>query len=144
MQSAYGWVGVSLPEPKRINQVVVYTVDSETHPAARYGVRELRLFCKVSNSATGMSNWREAQLRTGTSKNKSLIAGNRSGVVRFRIKPVITDGIRLLIQDTNDSKLVGRACTGKVRLVEIEAYGLKKKPKQEVVAASEAGIRVGE
>ena len=89
-----------------------------------------------------MSNWREAQLMSGTSKNKSLVAGNRNGVIKFRIKPVTTDGIRLLIQGTNDSKLVGRTYNGMVRLVEIEAYGLEKKARQKVAASEDRELKV--
>jgi len=141
MQNAYGWVGVSFSEPKRINRVVVYAVDAKALPAAKYGVRELRLFYRIENTASKMSSWREAQLIGGTAKNKSLIADNRSSVIKFRVKPVTTDGIRLLVLDTNDSKQVGRTCTGAVRLVEIEAYGLEKKPRQEVAKSEDSGLK---
>ena len=76
-----------------------------------------------------------------TAKNKSLIADNRSGVIKFRIKPVTTDGIRLLILDTNDSKWAGGKCTGMVRFVEIEAYGLEKKPRQELAKSGDSELK---
>jgi hypothetical protein len=79
MASAPGWVGVTFPELKQINRVVVHTVDSPILPAAKYGVRELRLFYRKT-SAIGISNWVEVQVIGNTKKTKSLIAGNNKGV----------------------------------------------------------------
>jgi len=129
MASAPGWVGVTFPEPKQINRVVVHTVDSPILPAAKYGVRELRLFYRKT-SAIGISNWVEVQVIGNTQKTKSLIAGNNKGVIMFRFQPVKTDSIRVLVLDTNDAKEAGKGTLreGTVRLIEIAVYGLEKKP----------------
>jgi hypothetical protein len=107
----------------------VHTVDSPILPAAKYGVRELRLFYRKT-SAIGLSTWVEVQAIGNTKKTKSLIAGNNKGVITFRFQPVKTDSIRVLVLDTNDSKETGKGTLreGTVRLIEIAVYGLEKKP----------------
>lgn len=129
MSYALAWAGVTFEEPERINRVVVYTVDSAGLPAAKYGVSDLRLFYRKSSSL-GFSNWVEAQVIGNTTKKKSLMECNKKGIITFRIKPVKTDAIRIMIIGANDSQNTrqGSLIEGCVRLVEIEAYGFEKKP----------------
>ena len=129
MSNAPGWVGITLPEAKRINRVIVHTIDSPTLPAAQYGVRELRLFYRKI-SAIGFTNWIEVQVIGNNRKAKSLIANNNKNVITFRFKPVKTDSIRLLVLDTNDAKEGGNGTLkeGAVRLLEVAVYGYEKKP----------------
>jgi hypothetical protein len=129
MSQAPAWVGITFPEPKRINRVILHTIDSPAFPAAQYGVRDLRLFYRKT-SAIGFSNWIEVQVIGNTRKTKSLIACNNKGMLMFRFKPVKTDAIRVLVLDTNDAKDIGKGTLreGTVRLIEIAAYGYEKKP----------------
>ena len=32
------WIEVGFPEPKRVNRIVIHTLDSDEYPAAKYGV----------------------------------------------------------------------------------------------------------
>jgi hypothetical protein len=107
----------------------VHTVDSPILPAAKYGVRELRLFYRET-STIGFTNWVEVQLIGNSRKAKSLIANNNKGVIMLRFQPVETDEIRILVLDTNDAKDAGNGTLkeGTVRLIEVAVYGLEKKP----------------
>ena len=129
MSQAPAWVGITFPEPKQINRVVVHTIDSTAFPAARYGVRDLRLFYRKT-ATLGLSNWIEVQIIGNTRKAKSLIAHNNKGVIMFNFKPVKTDAIRVLVLDTNDVKEGGNGTFrgGTVRLLEVAVYGFEKKP----------------
>lgn len=129
--TAMGWVIIRFPEPKRLNRVLVYTVDSAEMPARRYGVRDIWLQCM---QPTG--EWLTVD-RVGKTKkqSKNIIYDNASGVIGFHFKPVTTDKIRVAILSTNEMKRLSgyswgdtrrQEVEGTIRLLEIEAYGFER------------------
>jgi len=131
---AMGWVVVELPEPKRINRVIVYTVDSEKLPAKEYGVRDV-LVQYWSMRAKSWQNVDRYGKKIGQKDNS--IRDNVDQKIVFRFKPVETDKVRVAIRWTNDTEKSKLGfyrsivhAKGTVRLTEIEIYGTEKKPEE--------------
>lgn len=129
---AMGWVVVELPEPKRINRVNVYTVDSSALPAEKYGVRDVAVHY-WSMRAKSWQNVDRYDKKIGQKDNS--ISDNIAQKIVFRFQPVKTDQVRVIIRWTNDAEKEKLAyyrnrdhVTGTVRLTEIEIYGTEKKP----------------
>jgi len=128
---AMGWVVLELPEPKRINRVIVYTVDSEMMPAEKYGVRDVA----VQYWAMRAQSWQNVKRYDKKIGQKDdSITGNEEKKISFRFEPVETDKVRVVIRWTNDAEKekIGFSdrlhVTGNVRLTELEIYGFEKKP----------------
>jgi len=128
---AFGWVVIEFPKPKRINRVIVYTVNSEQLPAKKYGVRDV----VVQYWQMQAKSWQDVDRydkKIGQKDNS--IIGNVNQKITFRFKPVKTDKVRVVIRWTNDAKKyklgfyrnIVRA-EGTIRLTEIEIYGTEKK-----------------
>ncbi len=139
--TAMGWVIVEFPKVVTINRVVIYTVDSPKYPAHQYGVRDLGIYFQGDDD----SPWFLVEPRARNIGVKSgRVYGNKSGVIDCRINPRQAKRIRILVEETNDSKqlspwrnylytdnyvwfeALARQLEGTVRLVEIEAYGSKR------------------
>lgn len=105
---------VEFPERYRLGEVIVYTLDSPKYPARDFGVRDLAVEYRKGGKWIPCIPGR--------------VRNNRRGRIIIRFAPVMTDAIRLLIYDTNDSQRIwgryGVQCHyGVIRLIEIEAYG---------------------
>ncbi len=150
--TAMGWVIVEFPKVVTINRVVVYTVDSPRYPAHKYGVRDLGIYFQEDDD----SPWFLVEPRARNIGVKSgRLYGNQSGVIDCRINARQAKRIRILVEETNDSKqlspwrsylysdnyvwfaALARQLEGTVRLVEIEAYGAQR------IATSSPVVRLG-
>lgn len=130
---AMGWVVVELPESKRINRVIVYTVDSASLPAKKYGVRDVA----VQYWEMRAESWQNID-RYGKEigQKDDSITGNVKQKIIFRFEPVKTGKVRVVIRWTNDAEKyeVGfnrEQAKGTIRLTEIKIYGFEKKPEPE-------------
>jgi len=109
---------IEFPRRFRLNRVIVHTLDSPQYPARDFGVRDLAVEYRLKDG----SEERWVPVSSGKVRN------NKEGIIILRFTPVVTDAIKLLIYDTNDSqKIWGRYGVwchyGVIRLIEIEAYG---------------------
>lgn len=143
-------IPIRFPEKKFINRVVVYTIDTPSHPASLFGVKDLAVDYLAEEYEIPELREGPSQIKTRDentvafwhpvellSKNKvsqkfpGRIQQNKKGKIVFRFKPVTTQAIRVVIYDTNDSVLAGNRGYGYgtqdrkgiIRLQEIEVYG---------------------
>lgn len=91
------WYQVTLPRRSRISRVDLYTLDSPTYPAERYGLRDYDVQVQVAGG------WRTV----------AEVRDNSVGQVRSSFRAVTTDAVRILISATHDSWS---------RIVELEIY----------------------
>lgn len=122
------WVIVELPQPVMVNEVRIYTVDSEKYPALKFGVSDLLVQYEMV-TATKDIIWATAKRPSKTiGEQDDAIRNNTKGVISTRFEPVNTQKIRLLIYSTNDLKSTqdGKSREGAIRLTEIEVYGSGK------------------
>ena len=121
------WIEIELAQPVTVNNVKVYTIDSEEYPAKDFGVRDLKVQHQFETASKDMI-WVDVERHgTGIAEDDG-VEGNVDAVVNFRFKPVDTQRIRVLISGTNDLARVegGRTMAGLIRLTEIEVYGIGK------------------
>jgi len=122
------WVIIELSQPVTVNEVKVYTTDSEKYPANKFGVSDLLVQYEMK-TATNDLLWANAK-RPGRSINDQddAIRNNIYGVIDARFEPVTTQKIRLLIYATNDVSMTngGKSREGVIRVSEVEVYGSGK------------------
>ena len=85
--------------PVRLARAVVWTLDSQRYPAAKYGIRDYDVEALVDGA------WRTL------ASTRSNVAGR----VEHRFDPVEATALRLVVHDSNDH--------GYSRVIELEAYG---------------------
>ena len=122
------WVTVELSQPVLVNEVKIYTIDSEKYPAQDYGVSDLIVQYELETATKEMLWVPVEKFGKKVGDQDDSVTGNVSGVVSVKFKPVTTQRIRLLIQRTNDLEQVedGKTRVGMIRLTEIEVYGTGK------------------
>ncbi len=129
--SAMAWLVFEIPEKRLINRVIVHTIDSVKYPAKKYGVSDF-IVQYWTLQAKGWQNVDRMGKKVGDQHDS--IRNNTKGKVTVRFRPVETTKIRIVIRLTNDSKrrkqgmAKSEYLTGTVRLLEVEIYGLEKKP----------------
>ena len=136
--TAMGWAIVEFADVINLSRIVIYTVDSEKYPANMYGVRDLGIYFQEDDN----SSWLPVTpYVTKIGLKSGRIYGNESGVIDVRIRQRQAKRIRILVEETNDTKALSpwrryyrsdanqwlavqiRDVEGTVRLVEVEAYG---------------------
>ena len=129
--SAMAWMVFEIPEKRLVNRVILHTINSAKYPAKKYGVSDF-IVQYWTLQAKGWQNIDRMGKTVGDQHDS--IRNNTKGKVTVRFRPVETTKIRIIIRLTNDSKRrkQGRTrseyLTGTVRLLEVEIYGLEKKP----------------
>lgn len=91
--------GVQLPEPRMVDRIELYTLDSEKYPAAKMGIRDFDVQVRVA----------------GTWQTVGEYVGNSAGHVTVTFPSVEADQVRVITHDSNDHKYS--------RIVELEVYG---------------------
>jgi ketosteroid isomerase-like protein len=132
INTALGWVIIEFPEKKMVNRMIIYTIDSNEYPAAKFGVRDLAL--QYWNDV--VSSWASVdRVGKGMGQTGNAIHNNESGVVTYRFQPVETPKMRLIIRWTNDSREYKRGyymhTSGTIRLTEVEIYGYESEKETE-------------
>ena len=129
--SAMAWLVFEIPEKRLINRVIVHTIDSIKYPAKKYGVSDF-IVQYWTLQAKGWQNVDRMGKKVGDQHDS--IRNNTRGKITVRFRPIETTKIRIVIRLTNDSKRRKQGMarseflTGTVRLLEVEIYGLEKKP----------------
>jgi len=128
------WVMVELAQPVTVNQVKIYTIDSEQYPAKDFGVSDLLVQCEVE-TAIKDKMWLDVEkFGKGLEDADFTVKDNVASVIDVRFKPVNTQRVRILIFRTNDlvrAEDGSRTMQGTVRLTEIEVYGTGKHEEQD-------------
>ncbi len=132
INTALGWVIIEFPERKIVNRMIIYTIDSNEYPAAKFGVRDLAL--QYWNDV--VSSWASVdRVGKGMGQTGNAMRNNESGVVKFRFQPVETSKMRLIVRWTNESREYKRGyymhTSGTIRLTEVEIYGYESEKETE-------------
>ena len=124
-QRGGAWVEVRLPEPKRVNRMVVYTVDSNKYPASKFGIYEgnFQIWDK--------DNWKTiAKVKNGKVEYLTTTAGRTEakGRILLRFQPILTNMARVMVFRSNDRKVIDKTYSSTIeentaRIVEIEITG---------------------
>jgi len=122
------WVEVELSQPVIVNEVRVYTVDSQKYPAIKFGVGDLLVQYQMQTASKELLWANVKRPGKGLGDQGDVIKGNTKGVINIRFEPVNTQKIRVLIYSTNDLKTGedGKTREGNIRITEIEVYGSGK------------------
>jgi hypothetical protein len=119
------WVIVELAQPVLVNQVKVYTIDSEKYPARNFGVSDLLIQYELETASKDMIWVNTERFGKKIGDQDNTVRDNVRGVIDVKFKPVNTQRIRLLIYSTNDLAQTesGESREGTIRLTEVEVYG---------------------
>lgn len=123
------WVIIELAQPVTVNEVKIYTIDSEKYPAKDFGVRDVLVQYELKTASNEYIWANVKRPGKGIGDQDDTIRGNVSGVINVRFEPVYTQKIRLLIFSTNDMARAeggSKSLEGVIRLTEIEVYGSGK------------------
>jgi hypothetical protein len=129
------WVEVELSQPVVVNEVRVYTVDSQKYPALKFGVGDILVQYQMTTASKELLWANVKRPGKGLGDQGDVIKGNTKGVINVRFEPVNTQKIRVLIYSTNDLKIGedGKTREGNIRITEIEVYGSgKQKARNEI------------
>jgi peroxiredoxin len=120
------WLEVQFSDPKLINKVIVYTLDSAKYPASRYGIREawLQLWKEYGWTTVGEIDAGSIVSRDNLDREPA------GGKILFKFEPVRTDKLRFVVFESNDvvsTKPTDERRIDKsvARVVEIVATGLE-------------------
>ena len=123
--SGSAWIEVHFPEPKRVNRIVIHTLDSAEYPASKYGIYSgvLRVWREKRWETIGRIKKGKIEYTTQASYGKP--AG---GKIEFRFSPMTIVKVQFVVYRSNDRKVVDRTfgmVTEKstARIVEIEVTG---------------------
>ena len=119
------WIEVHFPEPKRVNRIVIHTLNSTEYPASRYGIYSgvLRVWREKRWETLGRIKNGKIEYTTQASYGKP--AG---GKIEFRFSPMTITKVQFVVYRSNDRRVVERTFGGVIemstaRIVEIEATG---------------------
>jgi len=129
------WVEIELSQPVTVNEVRIYTVDSQKYPAAKFGVSDVLVQYQMRTASKDLLWTNVKRPGKGLGDQGDVIKGNIKGVINVRFEPVLTQRMRVLIYSTNDMKMSedGKSREGNIRITEIEVYGSgKQKSRNEI------------
>lgn len=119
------WIEVHFPEPKRVNRIVIHTLDSSEYPASKFGIYSglLRVWREKRWETLGRIKTGKIEYRTQASYGKP--AG---GKIEFRFSPMKITKVQFVVYRSNDRKVVDRTFGSVIekstaRIVEIEVTG---------------------
>jgi hypothetical protein len=124
-QRGGAWVEVRLPEPKRVNRMVIYTLDSQKYPVSKYGIYEGNLQVWDDGS------WKTiARVKNGKVEYLTTTAGRTvaKGRIVLRFQPILTNMARVMVFRSNDRKVTDKTYSSTVeqntaRIIEVELTG---------------------
>jgi hypothetical protein len=129
------WIVVELSQPITVNEVRIYTADSEKYPASKFGISDLLVQYEMKTATNDLIWANTKRPGKGIGDQDNAIRNNLNGVINARFEPVTTQKIRVLIYSTHDLKSTpdGKSREGVIRIAEIEVYGSgKQKQRSEV------------
>jgi ketosteroid isomerase-like protein len=98
------WLEVHFPEPRKINRVVVHTLNSSQYPASNYGVYEAALQAYLDYGWMTLGMVKNGKVEYPT-KSLRYPAGAQ---IEFKFAPTTTDKVRFVVYRSNDRKVVGK------------------------------------
>ena len=135
------WLEVTFPGPKKINKVVVYTLDSQKYPASKHGFRGASLQVMGTENTWLTVGRIEKGIIIPTSASADRQKRPAEGRICFKFRPITTDKIRFVVYQSNDVKrptgsVATRTEHSIARIVEIEATGFEgMQPGQQKVSS---------
>lgn len=123
------WIEIELAQPVSVNQIKIYTIDSEEFPAKDFGVRDVLVQYELETASKEMIWANVSKYGKGIGDQDNVIRDNVSNMIDVKFEPVNTRKIRVLVYGTNDlakTEDSSRAKEGVIRLTEIEVYGMGK------------------
>jgi hypothetical protein len=131
------FVMIEFPQPVTVNEVRIYSVDTEKYPASKFSVSDVLIQYEMVTANKDVLWANVKRPGKGIGDQDDAIRNNIKGVINARFDPVTTSKIRLLIYATNDISMSedGKSREGAIRIAEIEVYGSgKQKSRKEVDA----------
>ncbi len=99
----YLWI--NFDKLRNLTQVKIYTLDSATYPASQYGIKDYELqYLIPGGNPNNDGDW----------KTYTTVTDNTEGMITHYLGNIVTQGIRLKINDSNDGRYS--------RVIELEAY----------------------
>ena len=119
------WIELRFPQPKRVNRVVVHTLNSEISPASRYGVYSGILRVWTDGRWETIARVKNGKIEyTKTSPFRSAAGGKIE--FQFPIMPI--GGVKFVVLRSNDRKSIEKRRSpdtemSVARIIEIEVTG---------------------
>ena len=119
------WIEVGFPEPKRVNRIVIHTLDSDEYPAAKYGVHSGALRVWTGDRWETIALVKNGKIEyTKTNPIRSIASGR----VEFRFPMMSIGRVKFIVLRSSDRKIAGKSMStvtemSAARIVEIEATG---------------------
>jgi len=99
----YLWI--NFDKLRNLTKVKIYTLDSATYPASQYGIKDYELqYLIPGGNPNNDGDW----------KTYTTVTDNTEGIITHYLGNIVTQGIRLKINDSNDGRYS--------RVIELEAY----------------------
>ena len=120
------YVRIDLPEPVDIRRIVMYTIDSEQYPAAKYGLKDYRIEYWHGTGwgliPTGDTKDRQYTARDNAKGKRVHDIHGRLFAQQIRLVPVSTNDTERIYQYMSREKPVYEV-EGHARVMEIEVWG---------------------
>ena len=110
------YVRINLPEPVDIRRIVMYTIDSEQYPAAKYGLKDYRIEY-WHGTGWGLIPTGDTKDRQYTARNNT--KGKRVHDIRGKL---FAQHIRLVPVSTNDTERVYQYMSREKPVYEVEGF----------------------
>lgn len=119
------WIEVGFPEPKRVNRIVIHTLDSDEHPASTYGVHSGALRVWTGDRWETIALVKNGKIEYTKTNPIRSIAGGR---VEFRFPMMSIGRVKFIVLRSSNRKIAGKSMStvsemSAARIVEIEATG---------------------
>ena len=119
------WIEVGFPEPKRVNRIVIHTLDSETYPASKCGVHSGALRVCTGDRWETIALVKNGKIEYTKTNPIRSVAG---GKIEFRFPMMSIGRVKFIVLRSNDRKIAGKSMStvteqSAARIIEIEATG---------------------
>lgn len=119
------WIEVGFPEPKRVNRIVIHTLDSEAFPASQYGVHSGALRVWTGDRWETIALVKNGKVEYTKTNPIRSVAG---GKIVFRFPMMSVGKVKFIVLRSNDRKIAGKSMStvterSAARIIEIEVTG---------------------
>ena len=119
------WIEVGFPDSKRVNRIVIHTLDSEAYPASKYGVHSGALRVWSGGRWETIALVKNGKLEYTKTNPIRAVAG---GKMEFRFPMMSIGRVKFIVLRSNDRKIAGKSMStvtemSTARIIEIEVTG---------------------
>ncbi|MDE0300922.1 MAG: hypothetical protein OXN17_20000 [Candidatus Poribacteria bacterium] len=119
------WIEVGFPEPKRVNRIVIHTLDSDKFPASKYGIHSGALRVWTGDRWETIALVKNGKVEYTKTNPIRSVAG---GKIEFRFPMMSIGRVKFIVLRSNDRKIAGKSLStvterSAARIVEIEVTG---------------------